>query len=91
MAGDVACLGFHYLIVVSIRKMVSDFPFGDAPAKVEFCLGLNSGTGREVVVDKLTCRRLLRVSAFYADAPYAADKPYIFTVDGEGCERYAAW
>ena len=51
MVGDVACLEFHYLIVVSIRKMVSDFPFGDAPAEVEFSLGLNSGTGQEVVVD----------------------------------------
>ena len=42
MAGDVACLEFHYLIVVSTRKMVSDFPFCDAPAEVEFYLGLNS-------------------------------------------------
>ena len=41
-----------------------------------------------VVVDSLTNRRLLRVSAFYADA---ADKPYISTVDGEGCVRCAAW
>ncbi len=51
MAGDAACLEFHCLIVVSIRKIVSDFPFGDAPAEVEFSLGLNSGTGQEVVVD----------------------------------------
>jgi len=41
-----------------------------------------------VVVDSLTNGRLLRVSAFHADA---ADRPYIFTVDGEGCVRCAAW
>ena len=75
----------------SISAMASDYPFGHVPPAVELYRGINSGTGKEVVVDYLTYNRLLRVSTFYADNEYDLNKPYIFTIDEEGNVKHLAW
>ena len=75
----------------SISAMASDYPFGHVPPDVELYRGINSGTGKEVVVDYLTYNRLLRVSTFYADNEYDLNKPYIFTIDEEGNVKHLAW
>lgn len=91
MSEDVVFLEFHCLTVVSIRNVASDALFGDAPAGVGLYLGLNSGTGKNEFVAYLIEKRLQRVSAFYSAAPYVADKPCVFTIDGEWYVRHAAW
>ena len=75
----------------SISAMASNYPFGHVPPAVELYRGINSGTGKEVVVDYLTYNRLLRVSTFYADNEYDLNKPYIFTIDEEGNIKHLAW
>ena len=75
----------------SISAMASDYPFGHVPPAVELYRGINSGTGKEVVVDYLTYNRLLRVSTFYADNEYDVNKRYIFTIDKEGNVKHLAW
>ncbi len=75
----------------SISAMVSDYPFGHVPPEVELYRGINSGTGKEVVVHYLTYNRLLRVSTFYVDNEYDVNKPYIFTIDEEGNIKHLAW
>ena len=75
----------------SISAMASDYPFGHVPPAVELYRGINSGTGKEVVVDYLTYNRLLRVSTFYADNEYDLNKRYIFTIDEEGNVKHLAW
>ena len=75
----------------SISAMASDYPFGHVPPAVELYRGINSGTGKEVVVHYLTYNRLLRVSTFYADNEYDLNKPYIFTIDEEGNIKHLAW
>ena len=75
----------------SISAMASDYPFGHVPPEVELYRGINSGTGKEVVVHYLTYNRLLRVSTFYADNEYDVNKPYIFTIDEEGNIKHLAW
>ena len=75
----------------SISAMASDYPFGHVPPAVELYRGINSGTGKEVVVDYLTYNRLLRVSTFYADNEYDVNKRYIFTIDEEGNVKHLAW
>ena len=75
----------------SISAMASNYPFGHVPPAVELYRGINSGTGKEVVVHYLTYNRLLRVSTFYADNEYDLNKPYIFTIDAEGNIKHLAW
>ena len=75
----------------SISAMASNYPFGHVPPAVELYRGINSGTGKEVVVHYLTYNRLLRVSTFYADNEYDLNKPYIFTIDEEGNIKHLAW
>ena len=75
----------------SISAMASNYPFGHVPPEVELYRGINSGTGKEVVVHYLTYNRLLRVSTFYADNEYDLNKPYIFTIDAEGNIKHLAW
>ena len=75
----------------SISELASDYPFGHVPPAVELYRGINSGTGKEVVVDYLTYNRLLRVSTFYADNEYDVNKRYIFTIDEEGNVKHLAW
>ena len=75
----------------SISAMASDYPFSHVPPAVELYRGINSGTGKEVVVHYLTYNRLLRVSTFYADNEYDLNKPYIFTIDEEGNVKHLAW
>ena len=75
----------------SISAMASNYPFGHVSPEVELYRGINSGTGKEVVVHYLTYNRLLRVSTFYADNEYDLNKPYIFTIDEEGNVKHLAW
>ena len=91
MSEDVVCLDFRCLPVVSITKAASDPPFGDALTEVELGPGPDRGTAKDEVIEYLTCSRLQQVSTSYAAAPYGVDKPCIFTIDGEGYARHAAW
>ena len=75
----------------SISAMASDYPFSHVPPDVELYRGINSGTGKEVVVHYLTYNRLLRVSTFYADNEYDVNKRYIFTIDEGGNVKHLAW
>lgn len=67
------------------------YPEGYGTGEVEIYRGNNPGSGKEVVIHYLTASGLLRVATYYADAAYAVDKRYIFTIDEEGRVSHAAW
>ncbi len=44
-----------------------------------------------MVVLCLTVSSLLRVSTYYADNEYDTNKPYVFTIDKDGCVTHITW
>ncbi len=60
-------------------------------AVVELYRGTNPMTGKPVHIDYLPNEKVIRVSTYYADAPYSKNKPYIFTVNTSYEVTQPAW
>lgn len=65
----------------------------DAPNQIERYQGVNSLTGKPVVIDYVVEgeKTLLRVSTYYPDNEYDTNKPYVFTLDPGHTVNYFSW
>lgn len=97
---DSGALHFHFVgrndvfsgpMFPSVAELISDYPPGHMPSEVELYNGTSTGTGKRVLVRFLTDNGRLHISTFYADTTYAANKPYIFTIDQYGTVTHLAW
>ena len=97
---DSGALHFHFVgrkdvfsgpMFPSVAELISDYPLGYVPSEVELYRGLSTGTGKMVLVHYLTESSRLRVSTYYADTMYDANKPYVFTIDQDGAVTHLAW
>ena len=51
----------------------------------------NPYSGKEVIIEFLPAEERMLIRTYYADAPHAFDKAYIFTIDASGEISYLSW
>ena len=77
------------VVIASFRDLAEMHPGGGA---VSLFTGVNSGSGKAVMIDYLPEEMKIRVSTFYADKPpHDYNKPYIFTVDADHTVSHESW